>query len=244
MSSVKNVVLVHGGFVDGSGWEGVHAILTKRGYRVAVVQNPTNSLADDVAVTRRAIAALDGPAILVGHSYGGVVITNARGTADQVKALVYVAAVAPDDGESVMGLATKFPGSQLLEAVRPVTLPNGETDLYMREDRYHEVIAADLDEPIARAASRSQRPASRGAFTGPSGAPAWRDLPNWFIYGDSDRTLPPALSYFLARRAGSSETIVLPGGSHSIHMSQPGEVLALIERAAQTTELQIPLLDP
>ena len=223
--AVKNIVLVHGGFVDGSGWEGVYKILKKDGYNVTVVQNPTTSLADDVAVTRRALAAQDGPAILVGHSYGGVVITEA-GSDPKVKGLVYVAAFAPDKGESVSSLiANPAPGAPV-----PPILPPQEGYLFLDKAKFAASFAADVDPAKAAFMAESQVPWGVAALAGAITQPAWQSKPSWYLVASDDRMIPPPAQRLMAGRAHA--TVVETAASHSVYVSKPQAVAALIEQAA------------
>ena len=226
MANVKNIVLVHGGFVDGSGWEGVHAILTKAGYRVTVVQNPTNSLEDDVAVTIRALVAQDGPSVLVGHSYGGVVITEA-GTDPKVAGLVYIAAFAPDRGESVASLIKDPPPG----APVPPILPPRNGYLFLDRAKFHASFAADVDPERAAFMADSQVPWGVDALGGAISSPAWKSKPSWYLVASEDHMIPPPAQRFMAQRAGSK--VVEERGSHAIYVSQPRAVAALIEAAAK-----------
>ena len=232
MAEVSNpgtraVVLVHGGFVDGSGWEGVYKILRKDGYRVGIVQNPTISLADDVAVTRRAVAAQDGPVILVGHSYGGAVITEA-GNDPKVAGLVYIAAFAPDKGESVSTLIKDPPPG----APVPPILPPQDGYLFLDRAKFAASFAADVDVETAAFMADSQVPWGVDALSGAISEPAWRTRPSWYLVATDDKMIPPPAQRFMSKRAGS--TVVEAAGSHSIYVSQPGAVAALIEKAART----------
>jgi pimeloyl-ACP methyl ester carboxylesterase len=221
---VHNVVLVHGAFVDGSGWRSVYDQLTRAGLRVAVVQIATTSLADDVSRTKRTIAACDGPVVLVGHSYGGVVITEA-GTDPKVAALVYVAAFAPDAGESVSTLANPAPG-----ASGPPILPPQDGALLLDRAKFHEAFAADLDGGVAAFLADSQTPWGLEAFAGAVTVPAWRSRPSWYLVATEDGMIPPDAQRAMSRRAGSS--VVEVGASHAVFMSQPAAVADLIGRAA------------
>lgn len=221
-----NIVLVHGGFVDGSGWEGVYAILKGQGYRVSVVQNPTLSLADDLAVTRRVLAALDGSAILVGHSYGGVLITEA-GTDPKVEGLVYVAAFAPDEGESVASLIKDPPPG----APVPPILPPQDGYVFLDKTKFAASFAADLDPEKAAFMADSQVPWGVEALSGTISEPAWRTKPSWYMVATEDRMIPPAAQRFMSKRIGA--TVVEHSGSHAIYVSQPQAVAALIERASE-----------
>jgi len=225
-TAVKNIVLVHGGFVDGSGWADVHRLLTADGYKVTIVQNPTTSLADDVAVTRRALAAQDGPAILVGHSYGGVVISEA-GTDPHVKGLVYVAAFAPDKGESVSSLiANPAPGAPV-----PPILPPQDGYLFLDKAKFAAAFAADVSPKTAAFMADSQVPWGLAALGGEVTAPAWKARPSWYLVAADDRMIPPAAQRSMAGRAGA--TVVESRGSHAVYVSQPKAVAAIIEQAAE-----------
>jgi pimeloyl-ACP methyl ester carboxylesterase len=226
MSEIRNVVLVHGGFVDGSGWQGVYDLLVADGFSVRVVQNPTLTLEDDVAVTRRAIAACDGPVVLVGHSYGGVVITEA-GTDENVEALVYIAAFAPDKGESVNTLiADPPPGAPV-----PPILPPQEGFLFLDRDKFGASFAADLPSKQSAFMADSQVPWGVGALGGQVSDPAWRTKPSWYLVATDDHMIPPPAQHAMADRAGA--TVAEAAGSHSIYVSQPKAVAALIEQAAR-----------
>jgi pimeloyl-ACP methyl ester carboxylesterase len=218
------VVLVHGGFVDGSGWEGVYTILKKDGYPVSIVQNPTTSLADDVAATRRIIDAIDGPVILVGHSYGGVVVTEA-GNHPKVAGLVYIAAFAPDTGESVAALIKDPPPG----APVPPILPPQDGFLFLDRAKFHTAFAADVDTEKAAFMADSQVPWGVGALSGAISEPAWKSRPSWYLVATDDRMIPPPAQRFMSGRAGSAVSEV--AGSHAIYVSQPQAVAALIEMA-------------
>jgi pimeloyl-ACP methyl ester carboxylesterase len=221
-----NIVLVHGGFVDGSGWEGVYTILKDDGCRVSVVQNPTISLADDVAVTRRILAAQDGPTILVGHSYGGVPITEA-GNDPRVTGLVYIAAFAPDAGESVASLIKDPPPG----APVPPILPPQDGYLFLDKSRFAASFAADVDARKAAFMADSQVPWGVDALTGAVSTPAWKTKPSWYLVATDDKMIPPAAQRLMATRAGS--TVVEVPGSHAIYVSQPAAVAALIQKAVE-----------
>jgi pimeloyl-ACP methyl ester carboxylesterase len=222
----KNIALVHGGFVDGSGWEGVYRLLKKDNYNVAIVQNPTISLADDVAVTRRVIHAQDGPVILVGHSYGGAVITEA-GTDHQVAGLVYIAAFAPDKGESVNSLIKDPPPN----APVPPILPPQDGYLLLDKSKFPASFAGDVDAPKAAFMADSQVPWGVQALAGEISEPAWKSKPSWYLLATEDRMIPPPAQRFMSQRAGS--TVVEAPGSHSIYVSHPDAVAAIIKQAAQ-----------
>jgi pimeloyl-ACP methyl ester carboxylesterase len=224
----KNVVLVHGGFVDGSGWEAVYRSLRKDGHTVTVVQNPTISLSDDVRVTKRAIAALDGPVLLVGHSYGGVVITEA-GNDPKVVGLVYIAAFAPDSGESVSSLIKDPPPG----APAPPILPPQDGYLFLDKAKFRASFAADVDAEKAEFMAASQVPWGVEALDGRISQPAWKTKPSWYLVATDDRMIPPPAQRFMSRRAGA--TVVEVSGSHAVYVSQPAAVAGLIAKAADAT---------
>lgn len=227
-STRPTVVLVHGGFVDGSGWEGVYKILRKDGFTVSVVQNPTISLADDVATTKRAIAAQNGPVILVGHSYGGVVVTEA-GNDPKVVGLAYIAAFAPDKGESVSSLIKDPPPGA---PVPPILAPQ-DGYLFLDKAKFAASFAADVDAETAAFMADSQVPWGLEALSGTISEPAWRSKPSWYLVATDDKMIPPPAQRFMSERAGS--TVVEVAGSHAIYVSQPNAVASLIEKAAQAT---------
>ncbi len=221
----RNVVLVHGGFVDGSGWEGVYRILRKDGYTVAIVQNPTISLADDVAATKRVIAAQNGSVILVGHSYGGAVITEA-GNDPKVAGLVYITAFAPDKGESVSALIKDQPP----DAPVPPILPPQDGYLFLDKSKFAASFAADVEPERAEFMADSQVPWGVEALSGTISEPAWKTKPSWYLVVTDDKMIPPAAQRLMSKRAGS--TVVETAGSHAIYVSQPSAVAAIIEKAA------------
>ena len=222
---MNNIVLVHGAWVDGAHWEGVYEILKGDGYSVSVVQSPTISLEDDVAVTRRVLATQKGPAILVGHSYGGAVITEA-GNDPKVTALVYIAAFAPDRGESVATL-TKDPPPDA--PVSPM-LPPQDGFLFLDKAKFAASYAADVDPEKAAFWADSQVPWGVACFSGAISEPAWRTKPSWYLVATEDKRIPPDAQRAMAKRAGS--TVVEAKGSHAIYFSQSKAVAALIEQAA------------
>jgi pimeloyl-ACP methyl ester carboxylesterase len=224
--STMTIVLVHGGFVDGSGWEDVYQTLKKDGYNVAIVQNPTISLADDVAATKRVIHAQNGPVILVGHSYGGVVITEA-GNDPQVAGLVYVAAFAPDKGESVSTLIKDPPPG----APVPPILPPQNGYLLLDKSKFPASFAGDVEEEKAAFMADSQVPWGVEALSGAIGEPAWKSKPSWYMVATDDKMIPPPAQRLMSERAGSK--VVEVAGSHAIYVSQPKAVAALIKEAAK-----------
>jgi pimeloyl-ACP methyl ester carboxylesterase len=227
---MNNIVLVHGGFVDGSGWEGVHKLLKDGGFNVSVVQNPTISLADDVAATRRILKAQDGPAILVGHSYGGVVITEA-GNDPKVAGLVYIAAFAPDKGESVAALIKDPPPG----APVPPILPPDEGYLFLDKAKFAASFAADVDPDQAAFMADSQVPWGVEALSGQISEPAWKAKPSWYLVATDDKMIPPDAQRFMSKRAGSR--VVEAKGSHAIYVSQPRAVADLIKEAAKSVKV-------
>jgi pimeloyl-ACP methyl ester carboxylesterase len=228
MTNVKpTVVLVHGGFVDGAGWEGVYRILKSDGYEVNMVQNPTLNLAGDVAATRQVIGQAKETVVLVGHSYGGVVITEA-GNDPKVSKLVYIAAFAPDRGESVGSLIKDPPPG----APVPPILPPQDGFLFLDKAKFAASFAADVDAEKAAFMADSQVPWGVGALDGAVSEPAWRTKPSWYMVATDDRMIPPAAQRFMSKRAGA--TVVESAGSHAIYVSRPEEVASIIKKAAQS----------
>jgi len=224
------IVLVHGGFVDGSGWEGVYQLLKKDGYRVSIVQNPTISLAGDVAATKLIVHAQSGPVMLVGHSYGGAVITEA-GTDPQVVGLVYLCAFAPDTGESVNTLiANPPPGAPV-----PPILPPQEGYLFLDKAKFHASFAGDVDAAKAAFMADSQVPWGVEALGGMISEPAWKTKPSWYLVTTDDKMIPPPAQRFMSQRAGA--TVIEVAASHSIYVSRPDAVAALIEQAVKGVEM-------
>ena len=230
VDGVRNVVLVHGGFVDGSGWQGVYGLLKKDGYDVSIVQNPTISLVDDVAVTKRMVAAQNGPAILVGHSYGGVVITEA-GNDPKVAGLVYIAAFAPDKGESVSALIKNPPPG----APVPPIMPPQDGYLFLDRTKFRASFAADVSEDAASFMADSQVGWGLDALNGAVTQPAWKTKPSWYLVSTEDRMIPPDAQRVMSKRAGS--TVVEVKGSHAVYVSQPKAVAGLIVKAANAVAM-------
>ena len=226
---MNNIVLVHGGFVDGSGWEGVYRSLKKKGYNVSIVQNPTLSLADDVEVTKRVLSSQNEPAILVGHSYGGAVITEA-GNDPKVSGLVYITAFAPDKGESVATLIKDPPPG----APVPPILPPQDGYLFLDREKFRASFAADVDAEKAAFMADSQVPWGVEALSGKISEPAWKTKPSWYLVATEDKMIPPDAQRFMSQRAGS--TVVEAKGSHAIYVSQPDAVAAVIEQAAKSVQ--------
>ncbi len=227
------VVLVHGAFADASSWNGVTRILEHDGYTVVAAANPLRGVASDGAYVANILASLKTPVVLVGHSYGGNVISAAAGDAGNVKALVYVAAFAPEAGESAADLAGKFPGSTLGPTLAPpVTLASGGKDLYIQQDKFHAQFAADVPAAQAKLMAAAQRPVTEAALNEKAGAAAWQRIPSWFVYGDQDRNIPPQALAFMAQRAHAKDVEVVRGASHVVMVSHPDAVARSIEKAA------------
>ncbi|QUC58404.1 alpha/beta hydrolase [Streptomyces sp. A2-16] len=232
-------VLVHGAFADASGWNDVATRLLKAGYDVIAPANPLRDIAGDAQYVGSVVDTIPGPVILVGHSYGGEVITNAGRGRSNVKALVYVAAFAPAEGESALQLSGQFPGSRLPDALltRPYPVPGSSEpgiDAYVDPAKFHDVFAQDLPRAVTRAMAVTQRPASVGGLGAPSGVPAWQSLPSWYVIPTADRVIPPAVQHFMAKRA-KSRAVEVKGASHVVMMSHPDAVVRQIEAARRAT---------
>ena len=228
------VVLVHGAFADSSSWNGVIQRLHAKGYTVVAAANELRSVKSDAAEVASVLRSIHGPVVLVGHSYGGSVISAAASGLDNVKALVYVAAFAPDVGESAGELAGRFPGSSLGPALSPpVALASGGNDLYIQQDKFRAQFAADVPAVQAQLMAVGQRPITDIALHETSTSAAWKTIPSWFVYGSADLNIPPAAQAFMAERAHSRKTVVIKGASHVVMVSHPAEVAALVEQAAQ-----------
>ncbi|MGO9484911.1 MAG: alpha/beta hydrolase [Rhodomicrobium sp.] len=230
-SPVRNVVLVHGAFSGGSGWRPVYDMLTRKGYHVSIVQQPLTSLTDDVAATKRILAMQDGPCVLVAHSYGGAIITEA-GNDPKVSALVYIAAHALDAGETEVGNGKRFPPAY--KSLQKT--PDGFT--YIDPARFPEDFAADLPRPEAEFEAHSQMLTAAQVFAVPAGEPAWKTKPSWYMIAKADRIINPDLERMYAKRAGS-RTVEIEGASHSVYQSRPAEVAAMIEDAAKNSEASV-----
>ncbi|WP_457332575.1 alpha/beta fold hydrolase [Rhizobacter sp. P5_C2] len=231
------IVLVHGAFAGSSSWNGVVAELTKLGYPVIAAANPLRGVASDGAYVASLTRSVAGPVILVGHSYGGAVISAAANGLPHVKALVFVAAFAPDRGESALDLTGKFPGSTLPPALAaPVKLEDGGEDLYVQQDKFPHQFAADVPLAQAQAMAATQRPIKAAALSEAAPSPAWKTIPSWSIYGTGDLNIPPQAMGFMAERAQARKTVVVKGGSHALMVSHPREVAALIVDAARSID--------
>jgi pimeloyl-ACP methyl ester carboxylesterase len=226
------IVLVHGAFAESASWDRVIDLLPAE-HRVIAAANPLRSLATDAASVSDLVRSIDGPVVLVGHSYGGAVISNVAADAGQITALVYVCAFAPDAGESANLLAQRFPGSSLGDALRPVLRSDGTTDLYIARELFHEQFAADVPAPEAARMAATQRPATLEALNEPSGdRPLWREVPSCFLIGGEDRNIPPALQHFMADRAGARRKLEIASASHAAAVSEPEATARLILEAA------------
>ena len=227
------VVLVHGAFADASSWNGVITRLEKDGYPVVAVANPLRSVKGDGDYVRKVLAGLKTNVVLVGHSYGGSVINEAAKGSSNVKSLVFVAAFAPDVGETALALSGKFPGSTLAPTLaEPVSLDDGSKDLYIQQDKFHDQFAADVSASEGKLMAATQRPIADKALGEASTVASWQTVPSWFVYGDADKNIPPEALGWMAERAHSKETIVVKGASHVVMVSHPEMVAKVIEDAA------------
>jgi pimeloyl-ACP methyl ester carboxylesterase len=227
------IVLVHGAFAESASWDRVVDPLLDAGHSVVAAANPLRSVSGDAAAVSDVIRAVDGPVVLVGHSYGGMVISNVDSAAGEITGLVYVAAFAPEPGESAFALSTMFPGSTLGDALQPTPRGDGTTDLAIVADRFHAQFCADVPEAQARRMAATQRPVTLEALQEPSGeGPLWNQIPSWFVFGEADRNIPAALEHHMARRAGAHRTIEIPGASHAISVAHPAATAHLILEAA------------
>jgi len=227
------IVLVHGAFAESGSWNQVIDKLESEGHAVIAAANPLRSLAGDAATVGDLVRTVDGPVVLVAHSYGGAVISNVSAEAGEIIGLVYVNGFAPGPGEHCFQLAAMFPGSTLNEeTARPVPRSDGTTDLYIVQDRFHEIFCADVAAPQAAQMAATQRPATQEALTEPSGErPLWRELPSWFLIGEEDRIIPAELQRFMSERAGARQVVEIPGGSHGVAVAQPEATADLILEA-------------
>jgi pimeloyl-ACP methyl ester carboxylesterase len=227
------IVLVHGAFAESASWDSVIDRLLDAGHPVIAAANPLRGVAADASAVSDLVRAVDGPVVLVGHSYGGAVISNVDADAGEIVALVYVAAFAPEAGESVITLSGMFPGSTLADALGTVSRSNGTTDLFITPDRYHAQFCADVPAAQAARMAVTQRAATQEAFLEPAGErPLWKVLPSWFVFGDEDRNVPTALQHHMAERASARRAIEVPGASHAVAVSYPEATADVILEAA------------
>jgi len=232
-SAKPTIVLVHGAFAESAGWNAAAGQLLAKGYPVVALANPLRSVKGDTAYVSKALDSIPGPIVLVGHSYGGMVITGAALGRSNVKALVYVAGFAPDAGETAAALAGKFPGSTLGGSLAPpVPLEDGGKDLYIAQAKFQTQFAADLPAAEAKLMAASQRPIAEAALQEPSGPPAWKKIPSWFLFGSLDNNIPRASLSFMAKRAGGKKIIEIDGASHVVMISHPEALVKLIEEAS------------
>jgi pimeloyl-ACP methyl ester carboxylesterase len=230
-----SVVLVHGAFAESASWNGVIEQLQANGIHVIAAANPLRSVPSDAAYVRDVLAGISAPAVLAGHSYAGTVITEAAADRDQIAALVYVNAFAPETGESAFELSGKFPGSTLAEALTAYPVTTGGDELVIRADAFHHQFAADVPRGQAAVMSATQRPVTQAALTEglPTDTPAWKTIPSWFVFSDQDLNIPVALHRFMANRAGAKGIREVPGASHALSVSRPDAVTASILEAVR-----------
>jgi pimeloyl-ACP methyl ester carboxylesterase len=227
------IVLVHGAFAESASWAGVAQRLHAAGHPVVAAPNPLRGVASDAAYVSDVVRTIEGPVVLVGHSYGGMVITNVDADAGEIAALVYVSAFAPEAGETAFELSKRFPGSTLADALQPIPHADGSADLVIAHDRFHDQFCADLPADVAGFMAASQRPGAASALEEPSGAhPLWRSTPSFFVIGGADRNIPAELQRSLAERAGARDVVELAGASHAVAVSQPDETARVILEAA------------
>lgn len=226
------IILVHGAFAESASWDRVIDPLRNSGHAVVAAANPLRGVAGDAAAVSDVVRAVEGPVVLVGHSYGGMVISNVDPEAGDIVGLVYVCGFAPEAGEDAISLSERFPGSTLGEALRPTPRSDGTTDLSIDQERFHEQFCADLPAAMAHRMACTQRPATQEALSEASGEPLWRDLPSWFLIGEQDRNIPPALQRFMAERAGALRAVGIEGASHAAAVSNPEATAKLILEAA------------
>lgn len=231
------VILVHGAFAESSSWNDVIDRLVAEGHRVIAAANPLRGIGPDAASVTDLVRTVDGPVVLVGHSYGGAVISNVDRNAGDIRALVFVAGFAPDTGDSAATLSGKVPGGTLADTLQFVDLGVRGRDMYIAQDKYHQQFCADLPAPQAAQMAVTQRPVAEVALGEPSGPhPLWKDVPSWFIYGELDRNIPAGAHAFMADRAGSKRTLEVKGASHVVGMSHPDDTAEMILEAARRTE--------
>ncbi|KUN59188.1 alpha/beta hydrolase [Streptomyces canus] len=226
------IVLVHGAFAESGGWGPIVERLQGEGHPVIAAANPLRSVAYDAAQVRALLDSIEGPVVLVGHSYGGMVISKAAAGAGNVKSLVYVAGFAPQAGDSAATLSSKYPGGTLAETLRPVKLPDGNQDMYVAQELYHQQFVADVPEATARIMAATQRPITLAALEEPAeGEQAWQSNPSFFVFGEADKNIPAASQHFMAERAKAEAIVAIDGASHAVFASHPAEVADVILRA-------------
>ena len=236
VSTVKpTVVLVHGAFAESSSWSGVIELLVSDGYPTIAVANPLRGIKSDSDYLHALLADITGDIVLVGHSYGGAIISGGGADNPHVKALVFVGAFAPEAGEKLGDLNNKFPGSTLGDTLTLVALPDGGNDVYISQSKYHAQFAADSSAEVAAVMAASQRPIVESAFGEASGEAAWKTVPSWFLFGADDLNIPASVHRWMAERAGSRRTVELAGGSHTVGIPEAGQVFDLIREAASAT---------
>ncbi len=227
------IVLVHGAFAESASWDQVIDPLVAEGHRVIAAANPLRGLGTDAAAISDVVRTIEGPVVLVAHSYGGAVISNVDPDAGEIAGLVYINAFAPEAGENCFGLAAMYPGSMLGEqTARPVPRSDGTTDLYIAEETFHDIFCQDVPAPRAALMALTQRPATQEALVEPSGEPLWKHVPSWFLIGEEDRIIPAELQRYMAERAGAQRTTAVEGASHAIPVSCPDATMHPILEAA------------
>lgn len=231
-SGKPTIVLVHGAFAESASWDGVISGLLADGYPAVAAANPLRGVRSDADYLATVLSGIEGPIVLVGHSYGGMVISNVAVAGHDVRALVFVGAFAPASGESAAELSGRFPGSSLGDTLAPVKLPDGTTDLYIQQSSYHHQFAADSSPDRAAVMAVTQRPITDAALNEASGEPTWQSLPSWFLFGSDDLNIPVAAHRFMAERAGSRRTVELAGGSHTVAIPEASTLVDLIREAA------------
>lgn len=235
-TTLPTVVLVHGAFAESSSWNGVIARLQSEGLQVIAIPNPLRSLDGDAGFVRSVLSSIEGPIVAVGHSYGGSVISNAAAGVESVKSLVYVAGFAPEAGETIGELSSKFPGSTLGDTLHTVGLADGTADLYIKQELYKKQFADDVPEAQTRLDATTQRPLNTEALNGRASEPAWKTVPSSFVFPSADNNIPVEAHRFMADRAGAVETVEIDGASHALPVSQPAAVADVILRAVRAAQ--------